>query len=146
MQKDYRPCLEKLAGAPPKRKAALIRSLLPGIEAAIHSGQSLKDIWEALGNEGLQMTYHVFHMTVWRARRTRKPTATSSRGKQDKPSESQGLQEAKVEAVEGQFTSTSDIRDQLVLLHFRFQDFGAKKSGMVAGSTPGIFLFGSGGT
>jgi len=71
MQKDYRPCLEKLAGAPPKRKAALIRSLLPGIEAALHSGQSLKDIWEALGNEGLQMTYHVFHMTVWRARKTR---------------------------------------------------------------------------
>jgi len=71
MQKDYRPCLEKLVGAPPKRKAALIRSLLPGIEAALHSGQSLKDIWEALGNEGLEMTYHVFHMTVWRARKTR---------------------------------------------------------------------------
>jgi hypothetical protein len=72
MQKDYRPCLEKLVGAPLKRKAALIRSLLPGIEAALHSGQSLKDIWEALGNEGLQMTYHVFHMTVWRARKTGK--------------------------------------------------------------------------
>src|SRR5229473_6552629 len=101
MQKDYRPCLEKLAGAPPKRKAALIRSLLPGIEAALHSGQSLKDIWEALGNEGLQMTYHVFHMTVWRARKTREPTETSARGKEDKPSESRGLQEAKVETVEG---------------------------------------------
>src|SRR5467141_2418934 len=82
MQKDYRLCLEKLAGDPPRRKAAIIRSLLPGIEAALHSGQSLKDIWEALGNEGLQMTYHVFHMTVWRARKTRKPTETSARGKQ----------------------------------------------------------------
>src|SRR5260221_13325897 len=71
MQKDYRLCLEKLARDPPRRKAAIIRSLLPGIEAALHSGQSLKDIWEALGNEGLQMTYHVFHMTVWRARKTR---------------------------------------------------------------------------
>ena len=101
MQKDYRPCLEKLAGAPPKSKAALIRSLLPGIEAALHSGQSLKDIWEALGNEGLQMTYHGFHMAVWRARKTRKPTATGSWGKQAKPSEPQGLQEAKVETVEG---------------------------------------------
>ncbi len=101
MQKDYRSCLDKLAGAPPKRKAALIRSLLPGIEAALHSGQNLKDIWEALGHEGLQMTYHVFHMTVWRARKTRKPTATSSWGKQDKPSESQGLQEAKVEQLKG---------------------------------------------
>ena len=41
MQKDYRLCLEKLAGTIPKRKAALIRSLLPGIEAALNSGQSL---------------------------------------------------------------------------------------------------------
>ena len=101
MQKDYRLCLEKLAGDPPRRKAAIIRSLLPGIEAALHSGQSLKDIWEALGNEGLQMTYHVFHMTVWRARKIRKPTDASNWGKLDKSSEAQGLQEAKVKTVEG---------------------------------------------
>src|SRR5260370_7147046 len=87
MQKDYRSCLDKLAGAPPKRKAALIRSLLPGIEAALHSGQNLKDIWEALGYEGLQTTYHVFNMTVWRACKTRKPTATSPWGNQAKPSD-----------------------------------------------------------
>ncbi len=99
MLKDYRLCLEKLAGIPPKRKAALIRALLPGIEAALHSGQSFKDIWEALGNEGLRMTYHVFHMTVWRARKTRKQTASSSWGKQDKPAESQGPQEAKVKTA-----------------------------------------------
>ena len=59
----------KLAAAPPKRKAALIRSLLPGIEAALNSGQSLKDIWEALETEGLQVSYHTFHMAVWRARK-----------------------------------------------------------------------------
>ena len=100
MEKDYRLSLEKLAGTPPKRKAALIRSLLPGIEAALHSGQTFKAIWETLGNEGLQMSYHVFHMTVWRARKTRKPTATTNVGKQEKPSESQGLQEARIETVE----------------------------------------------
>src|SRR5258708_39652379 len=97
MQKDYRPCLEKLAGAPPKRKAALIRALLPGIEAALHSGQSFKDMWEALGNEGLRMTYHVFHMTVWRPRKTRKPTARSSWAKQDKHAESPATQEPEVQ-------------------------------------------------
>jgi hypothetical protein len=97
-QKDYRRCLEKLAAAPPKRKAALIRSLLPGIEAALNSGQSLKDIWEALETEGLQVSYHTFHMAVWRARR--KPTATSSWGKRDKTSEPQVLGQAGVEAVE----------------------------------------------
>jgi hypothetical protein len=100
MQKDYRHCLDKLAGAVPERKAALIRSLLPGIEAALNSGQSLKKIWEELGSEGLQMSYHGFHKAVWRARRMRKPTAASGWGKQDKPSGAQGLQEAKVETVE----------------------------------------------
>jgi len=101
MQKDYRHCLDELAGAVPKRKAALIRSLLPGIEAALNSGQSLKDIWEALGNEGLQMSYHGFHKAVWRAERKRKPTAASGWGKQDKPSEAQGLRETKEDTVEG---------------------------------------------
>jgi hypothetical protein len=101
MQKDYRHCLDELAGAVPKRKAALIRSLLPGIEAALNSGQSLKDIWEALENEGLQMSYHGFHKAVWRAERKRKPTAASGWGKQDKPSEAQGLRETKVDTVEG---------------------------------------------
>ncbi|HEY6266087.1 MAG TPA: hypothetical protein VIW93_14905 [Candidatus Acidoferrum sp.] len=100
MQKNYRHCLDELAGAVPKRKAALIRSLFPGIEAALNSGQSLKDIWEALGNEGLQMSYHGFHKAVWRAGRMRKPTAARGWGKQDKPSEAQGLQETKVETVE----------------------------------------------
>ncbi len=82
-QKDYRRCLEQLAAAPPKRKAALIRSLLPGIEAALISGQTLKDIWEALETEGLQVSYHTFHMAVWRAKRKR--TATSGWEKQDQP-------------------------------------------------------------
>ena len=95
-----RQCLDKLAGAVPETKAALIRSLLPGIEAAVNSGQSLKKIWEALGSEGLQMSYHSFHKAVWRARRMRKPTAASGWGKQDKPSEAQGLQETNVETVE----------------------------------------------
>src|SRR5260370_34095708 len=93
MKQKYRLCLEKLAGERSKRKGAIIRSLLPRIEAALHSGQSVKDIWEALGNEGLQMTYHVCHMTVWRARKIRKPTDASNWGKLDKSSEGQGLQE-----------------------------------------------------
>jgi hypothetical protein len=97
-QKDYRRCLETLAAAPPKLKAALIRSLLPGIEAAVNSGQSLKDIWEALETEGLQVSYHTFHMAVWRAKRKR--TATSGWGKQDKTSQAEGPGEARVEAVE----------------------------------------------
>ena len=99
MQKHYRQCLDKLAGDAPERKAALIRSLLPGIEAAVNSGQSLKKIWGALASEGLQMSYHSFHKAVWRARRMRKPTAASNGGKQDKPSEAQGLREAKAETV-----------------------------------------------
>ena len=121
MQKDYRLCLEKLAGTIPKRKAALIRSLLPGIEAALNSGQSLKDIWEVLGSEGLQMSYHGFHKAVWRARKMKKPTATSGGGKQDKPSEPQGLQEAKAETVEGRdpFANLKRLEENRPGFHWR---------------------------
>jgi hypothetical protein len=78
-QEQYRRCLEQLASDPPKTNAALIRSLLPGIERALTSGQNLKDIWEALQSEGLQTSYHTFYMVVWRAKR--EPTAPSSWGK-----------------------------------------------------------------
>ncbi len=93
----FRQCLNKLAATPPRRKAALIRSLLPGIEAALRSGHCLKEVWVALEGEGLQMSYRVFHKTVSRSRKMRKPTAASGWEKQDKLSEAQGLQEAKVE-------------------------------------------------
>ena len=121
MQKDYRHCLDKLVGAGPERKAALIRSILPGIEAALNSGQSLKKIWEVLESEGLQMSYHGFHKAVWRARKMRKPTATSSGGKQDKSSESQGLQEAKVETVEGRdpFANLKRLEEDRPGFHWR---------------------------
>jgi hypothetical protein len=99
MAKNYENCLDKLAAAPPETKSALIRSLLPRIEAALNSGQRLKAIWKALRKEGLQITYRGFHMTVSRARKMR-PTAAGSQGKQDSSPAVQGLQETKVETVE----------------------------------------------
>lgn len=86
--KDYRSSLEELTATPPKKKAALIRSLLPTIEAALRSGQTLKDIWETLNKQGLNMGYHVFQMTLWRARRSKAGTAPGW-GKDTKPSDSQ---------------------------------------------------------
>ena len=97
-QKHYRRCLEQLAAGPPKRGVALIRTLLPEIEAAVTSGQNLKDIWEALQAEGLQVSYHTFYMVVWRARK--KPTVTRSWGKSENSPAAQGSQERKVGAVE----------------------------------------------
>jgi hypothetical protein len=105
-QNDYQRCLQKLATAPPKGKAALVRSLLPGIEAALTSGQTLKDIWQALETEGLQVSYHTFHMAVWRAKRKR--TATSSWGKEEKASDTRGSVEAAIRA--------SEVRDPLANL------------------------------
>jgi hypothetical protein len=99
MPKDYQHLLDKLAATAPGTKSALIRSLLPGIEVALNSGQRLKGVWEALRKEGLQMTYNSFHKTVSRSRKVKKPTATSIRGKQPKPHEAQALRETEVETV-----------------------------------------------
>ena len=100
MEKGYQHCLEKLAAAAPETKSAVIRSLLPGIEAALNSGQRLKASWKALRKEGLQISYRGFHMTVSRARKMSKPTAASGREKQSKASEAQALRENHVETDE----------------------------------------------
>ena len=70
-QNAYDSFLRELASGPPQRKAALVRSLLPGIEVALASGQTLKRIWEGLKSAGLQVSYHTFQSAVWRERRKR---------------------------------------------------------------------------
>jgi hypothetical protein len=100
MLKDYRSSIEELTATPPKKKAALIRSLLPTIEAALRSGQTLKDIWETLGKQGLNVGYHVFQMTLWRARRSKAETAPGSWGKDSKPSDSQHPRDGDVPSLE----------------------------------------------
>lgn len=96
MLKDYRSSIEELTATTPKKKAALIRSLLPTIEAALRSGQTLKDIWETLGKQSLNVGYHVFQMTLWRARRSTAGTAPGGWGKDTKPSDSEHPREGDV--------------------------------------------------
>jgi hypothetical protein len=98
---EYRTCLSELAAATPRKKAALIRSLLPSIEAALSSGQTLKDIWTALENKGLGMAYRVFQMTVWRARRSKKTTAPRSWEKDYGSTPQEPVQQAEPLNVEG---------------------------------------------
>ena len=118
-QKHYRRCLERLAADPPKRRAALIRTLLPEIEAAVTSGQNLKDIWEALQSEGLEVCYHTFYLVVWRARK--KPTAASSRGKQGESPTAEGSKETKVGAVEDRdpFANLKRLEENRPGFHWR---------------------------
>src|SRR5882724_10333408 len=81
MANRYRETLEKLAGEPPATKSALIRSLLPEIEAALASGKTCKQLWERLVLEGLDVSYPTFHTIVRRARKKSKQTAPQGRRK-----------------------------------------------------------------
>jgi hypothetical protein len=121
MEKDYQRCLDKLAAAAPETKSAVIRSLLPGIEAALSSGQRLKAIWKALRKEGLQIGYRGFHMAVSRAKKTRKPSAASGLGKQDKAPAAQGSHETKVGAVEDRdpFANLKRLEENRPGFHWR---------------------------
>jgi len=118
---NYSSRLETLASAPPRTKVALIRSLLPGIDLALNAGQRLKDIWKELNDEGLAMSYHGFHKTLQRARRSRKLTATSGWGKQAKSPQAQGLQETKEETGEGKdpFANLSRLGENRPGFHWR---------------------------
>jgi len=59
------PLFRAISCDSPEEKAALVRSLLPGIEAALISGQTLKDIWEGTAHRRMKVSYHTFHMAVW---------------------------------------------------------------------------------
>jgi hypothetical protein len=49
--------LEKLAAEPPSTKIAMIRSLLPEIEAALASGKTWKQVWQSLADDALDIRY-----------------------------------------------------------------------------------------
>jgi hypothetical protein len=74
----YRQTLEKLAEEPPTTKTALLRSLLPQIEVALRSGKTLKQIWQRLSEDGLDISCNTFCRLVRRVRAKPRPSATPS--------------------------------------------------------------------
>ena len=75
-----RHALEKLAAEPPSTKTALIRSLLPGIEAALASGKTWKQVWQCLADDGLDISYETFRKVLQRVRKKARISA-QPRGK-----------------------------------------------------------------
>ena len=74
----YRQTLEKLAEEPPTTKAALLRSLLPQIQVALRSGKTLKQVWQRLSEDGLDISCETFCRLVRRARAKPRPSAAPS--------------------------------------------------------------------
>ena len=72
----YRQTLEKLAEEPPTTKTALLRSLLPQIQVALGSGKTLKQVWQRLSEDGLDISCETFCRLIRRARA--KPHATAA--------------------------------------------------------------------
>jgi hypothetical protein len=71
----FRRTLEKLADEPPTTKTALIRSLLPGIESALASGKTWKQVWQCLADDGLEISYETFRKVLSRVRKKRRISA-----------------------------------------------------------------------
>jgi hypothetical protein len=71
----FRHALEKLAAEPPSTKTALIRSILPGIEAALASGKTWKQVWQSLADDGLDISYETFRKLLVRARKKARMSA-----------------------------------------------------------------------
>jgi len=74
----YRQTLEKLAEEPPTTKTALLRSLLPQIQVALRSGKTLKQVWQRLSEDGLDISCQTFCRLVRRARAKPCPSAAPS--------------------------------------------------------------------
>lgn len=74
----YRQTLEKLAEEPPATKTALLRFLLPQIQLALRSGKTLKQVWQRLSEDGLDISCETFCRLIRRARA--KPHESAARG------------------------------------------------------------------
>jgi hypothetical protein len=74
----YRQTLEKLGEEPPTTKTALLRSLLPQIQVALRSGKTLKQVWQRLSDDGLDISCETFCRLVRRARAKPRPSAAPS--------------------------------------------------------------------
>jgi len=74
----YRQALEKLAEEPPTTKTALLRSLLPQIQLALRSGKTLKQVWQRLSEDGLDISCETFCRLIRRARAKPRPSAAPS--------------------------------------------------------------------
>jgi hypothetical protein len=82
----FRLTLEKLAAEPPSTKTALVRLLLPAIEAAFASGKTWKDVWQCLADDGLNMSYETFRKVLSRARKKARASAAPSGKSPELPS------------------------------------------------------------
>jgi hypothetical protein len=82
----YRQTLEKLAEEPPSTKTALLRFLLPQIQAALRSGKTLKQIWQRLSEDSLDMSCETFCRLVRRVRAKPRETAPPSGKSLEAPS------------------------------------------------------------
>jgi len=84
IENRFRLTLEKLAAEPPSTKTALIRRLLPAIEATFASGKTWKGIWKGLADDGLNMSYGTFCKLVVRARKKVRASAAPGGKNADK--------------------------------------------------------------
>ena len=81
----FRQALEKLAAEPPSTKTALMRSLLPEIEAALASGKTWKQVWQCLADDGLGISYETFRKVLQRVRKKARISAPRSGKSLDLP-------------------------------------------------------------
>src|SRR5262252_6929567 len=92
----YRQTLEKLAEEPPTTKTALLRSLLPQIQLALRSGKTLKQVWQRLSEDGLDISCDTFCRLIRRPRGKPRPSAALSGKSVEVPAASTERTESRV--------------------------------------------------
>ena len=61
--------LRALSAAAPRTKSGQVVWAWPEIQASLNSGRNLREIWEALQLDGIEMSYGQFRTYAWRIRK-----------------------------------------------------------------------------
>jgi len=70
--------LRSLPSTQPATKIGQVTWVWAEIEAGLAAGMKLKEVWEAAGRDGLEMSYAQFRVYISRIRRRRQRTPTTS--------------------------------------------------------------------
>ena len=118
--------LQSLASTQPATKIGQVTWVWAEIEAGLAAGMKLKEIWEAAGRDGLEMSYAQFRVYISRIRRRRQRTPATSQ--QPPSSVANGEPGPPTPPPHDPFRNLRDQREKKKQMAFEYDPFSTNKN------------------
>ena len=117
--------LHRLPSTQPATKIGWVNWVWAEIEDALAAGMKLKEVWEAVSRDGLEMSYAQFRVYISRLRRRRQGTTTVP---QHPPTVTNGEPGPPIPASHDPFRNLREQREKKKLTTFEYDPFSINKN------------------